>query len=200
MVARRIRVGTPAAATTTWDSGETGNGCTLSGGNLIATCPSGNGFVYGTTARNSGKLYFEFTLGGGGNWTTSWYVFLRDTSHGSFPTGYVIARQNVWAPDNSPGAVANNTPVSGDVMGVAIDFTHHTAWTITTTNAPTWNGDVGASPTTNTGGADFSASVSSGSFQFGFNQFDAAGTPTVTLNTGGSAFSLGPPSGFSAWG
>src|SRR4029077_13475902 len=61
-------------------------------------------------------------------------------------------------------------PVSGDVIGVAVDFTNHLAWF--RRNSGNWNNDGTANPATGVGGI----TIAAGSY-----------APTVGFGAGGSA-------------
>ncbi len=199
MVARRIRIGDTSAAATTWDTTATSGSAnvTFSGGNQTVTS-TGSGYAYSTTTRGpTGKLYFELLYGGTGmNTSSDWYAGLVDTA-GAFPANFNYAQATIWwvAGGTSVGA-CNPVPSAGDIACVAVDFDNSRIWIRNNGGATNWNFDPSANPATNTGGANFSTSITNGLFRFVVTLANSGSSATMVP---GPSFTYTKPSGFTGW-
>ena len=166
---------------------------------------SGVGAVRSTTAKTSGRAYFEVQLGmimssdntmvGIGNARTK-LTALTGASGNSV----------AWARKNGKiyrhGSHANTNPVTGsdaDVVAFAFDFNNRKFWVNNLTTGSGWNGDgiVGQNPTTGAGGYPF-GSIARGPY-FIMISVGSAGDYAI-LNPGRTPFVGAVPSGYAAWG
>jgi len=176
----------------TWNPSDKNAGITLSGGNLIATRTSGtNGSGRATNGLSAGLVYAEFTITAVGN----------DPQVGFANSSALLADwlgqdANGWGYDTNGQFYNNGANVStpgayttGDVLGLAINFTTGKAWW---RKNGTWNGD----PVAGTGQA---VSGLTGTLYLAWGFFSGT-SESITLNTGGSSFAGSIPSGYAAWG
>jgi hypothetical protein len=184
---------------TTWNPSDKSAGIALSGGNLVATqSMTSTGGVRGTTSNSSGKWYFECTatLVKG----TSYRIGIVNSSWpetsglgGSTAGGAQEATNGHFLIGGTTiGTAAGYT--TGNVVGVAIDFTNKLIWYAT--NGGNWNNSGTANPTTGAGGFSLST-LAAGPYFIGFGSGFTTTGNAVTLDPTGSAF--GPPGGFSSW-
>ncbi len=210
-------------AATTWDPSHTAAAITLSNGNKTGTTTSTGSLSTHSTnayAGNSGYLlYFEVTattvLTAGNTWGVG--ICSTGSPTGSFPGGSAVAGMGFYQNGKTFVATALQstyfTFVSGDVIGVAVDFGNEKIWF--TKNGTTWNNDVigNQNPATNTGGFRPAAwgtpgtgnganpFVTSGVFNNVVINWGSTGSNgnVGILNGGSSAFSYTLPLGYSAW-
>jgi hypothetical protein len=172
---------------------------TLSNGNLTAANNATGGFfsVGSTVSESSGLFYCEFTIGPSptnsvvgivnSSFAVSTAIFVGDDPNG---IGFV-----------SSGAVKINastvstiqTFTNGNVVSMAVDFTHQMIWF--RTNAGNWNNSGTANPATNSGGISFS-SVTGPNFPA---VTPSAANQTITANFGATSYAESVPSGFGNW-
>lgn len=182
---------------TTWNPSDASATITLSNANLTAKATTAtDAAVRSTTAKNSGKVYFEVA------WATSTG---GDTGSGistpSAPLGgstgagcaLVYNSGNIWINGVSTGVGLG--AVGSTTVCFAVDLVNLRFWA--RLNGGNWNASAGNNPATNTGGLDIS-SLFPANYACAVASFQSA-TPTATLNLGTSAFAFTVPSGFSAW-
>lgn len=187
-----------AKAFATWNPMDAGGDMVLSNGNLTWSAPADSRpspagqILRATTAKSSGKYYFEITFVSGTN------MMFGVAKAGSF-LGYRLgADADGYGYSAALGSVANNntTIASGgasvaasDVVGIAIDLTASKLW-FSKNNVWQFSGN----PAAGTGGI----SIATG------NYYPSSGTADVAasgmLNVGAVALAYAPPSGFLAWG
>lgn len=104
-----------------------------------------------------------------------------------------------WKSNSSFYASAGLTWVSGNRIGLAVNFTAKLMWL--RVNGGNWNGDVIANqnPAGNIGGIDLTTYMAgaTGPFYVGFTLRDTSNT--VTANFGATSFVDTPPSGYGNW-
>ena len=195
-----------------WDPANSGN-ITFSNSNRTITPSSfGVGSVRGTKSNNSGKQYFEVTmttLDTGS--TTSNGAGLCDINYSAWTSviGGDTAGRSVGILNNQAidfivmyqnanlvieGALI---PASGQVIGVAVDFTVAGSAKIYFSVNGTWS-NAGANSTTLTT-PDYTWSTSSVLYPMA-SVTHAGITSQFVLNVGNAAFAYTLPSGFTAWG
>ena len=192
---------------TKWNSA-TIAGVTLSGGDLVVTNTStaGETGARSSAGKTSGKYYFEITLtteAGGGNTgfgiatTSSTYTAMGNNA----TTGTeVFLNGGIWT-NGSTSSRAIGNPVSGQVIGIAIDLDNRKAWFRNWTDGGAlsgeWNGQVIGvqDPATNTGGVAIPAGTMAP-----ICTFNGVTGNVFTANFGATAFVGTVPSGFtSGW-
>lgn len=180
----------------TWNPSDAGGSWTFSNGNKTASnaCAC-NQTVRGTTSHATGKWYFEvqptaITSGGVdigiAKSTAGLGTALGNDSSGY---GYYSNTGAVWNSNTGSayGASYSNTAT----ISVAVDLDNHRVYFA---KNGTWQNS--ANPASGTGGF----TISTGTFFAAADTtVSGSGTSTHIINTGGSAFSYSPPSGFSAW-
>lgn len=193
-----MAVWAPGATTTTWNPSDKSGNCTLSNGNLTATCGTAGGsysMVRAVAGKTLGKFYFEITETGAaaGNEVVgianasaglTLYVGFNNNSSGMDGTGNIIR--------NSASVGTGTNVASGDIISIAVDRDNNAFWF--RVNGGIWNNNAANDPATNTGGVAISAVTGT--------IFPAANgylsTDTFTANFGASAFTYAVPSGFIA--
>lgn len=186
-------------AQTTWDGAHESN-ITLSNGNLTATTTATSTIagVRATTSKSTGKWYFEVTTnipgGVGSNYSvgvgsSAWTVTNQPGIFDSVSAGY---RATGTLLANSTGtALSASGYFLGQVIGVAVDVPNHLIyWSL---NGTFQNSAV---PSSGAGGVDYITTNP----VFPILYIPSQGSATAgTLNTGATAFTTAPPSGFTAW-
>jgi hypothetical protein len=185
---------------TTWNPSDKGAGVTLSNGDLTATFPDiGDQSVRSTTARTTGKWYFECTS----DWTQVGTNSAQripgimtatanlDSWAGSDTQGYGI-RYHIGSADwlilfNGGSTVIGGSAVDGDVLGICLDLDNNFLYA--THNGVALLGD----PSALTGGQAIATDT-----WYAANS-GGNGTPSITGNFGATAFAFGPPTGFTSW-
>lgn len=187
--------------------------------NRDASCGNSSppqGDVRGTKSQSSGKLYFECTIntlsngtGMGAGVCTSAFTFNtgqligQDQLAASWGVAYLVG--NAYYQDEHAGAATGpntlgvgTTPVAGDVIGVAVDFSQGAVYCHVngTYLASFYNGGGSF----NSSYIDFSVGI--GTTLYPLVQVDGVpGTfSSITINVGNAAFKYALPSGFTAWG
>lgn len=178
---------------TTWSTTDKSN-VTLSGGNLVATVPSGSGGVRNASGLSSGKYYWENTYTTlNSNSITVGLARAIAVVDGSNTSGIVFVARITGG--ITVGAVDSGSALgiigAGAVIGIAVDLTAKLIWFRV---APTgnWNGSAAANPATGVNGIDI-ASISTGPL---FPWMSGQTGDKVTANFGGSAFSGAVPASF----
>jgi hypothetical protein len=211
--------GTQAFAVCTWDPAHIHTNMALSNGNKTLTVTTGvngtghatTGYLAGTGVTNASyKLYFEITattVNGGWNSGIDQTSDVLGISLGDSFAGVGMYNSGHVFNNGNQGA-AYFTFVSGDILGLAVDFFHQKIWW--TKNGTTWNNDIigNQNPATNTGGYN----TFSGEGVFGGNggpyrvvvpAFGSFSSPSLgdvaTYNGGDTSFSYTLASGFTAW-
>lgn len=182
----------------------TSTNAALSNGNLTAThtTATGSSGARVTTSRNSGKRYFEVTVGAthgasdcigllipGGNYSSIGTAADMTIVYCSFGSG------SIWAYSSNTGKNLGGNIIAGDVVGVAVDLTALKIWF--RKNNGNWNGDAAANPATGANGISLPSTTWTP-----FVGFDGAGTASgdnFTANFGQSAFANVAPSGYGNW-
>jgi hypothetical protein len=185
-------------------------GITLSGGNLIATAANTTGgSVRGTASQNSGKRYFEVTIGTQNTSssigvliglcnssfaiTTAGSLIGADAGGNSWGAGATSGLGNPYS-EIFQGSLVNSALVSaanGDVIGVVVDFTAGNIWFAANNN---WFNHI---PTGGIGDFTFTPGTP---LWPGIYMAKNPNAPVATFNPGSSTFVFTPPSGFVAWG
>jgi len=186
--------GPPPGGPCFWNSADKSANITLSGGDLIATATTGTPIVRGTTAKSSGKWYFEVTVGATA--TSSRVGVARssaglDTALGDDADGwgYAAAAEKV---NNGSGVAYGATYAPTDVISIALDMDSGKIWWA---KNGTWqaSGDPAA-------GTNEAFSNVTGSIYPAWGSTNGLFGPSCTANFGATAFAYSPPVGFSAWG
>lgn len=183
-------------------------GKTFSGGNLTVTSADGNLRTNsGTVGIIGGKVYFEVTVGtfvsGISTICMGWidnqfagttFGIGTDTAKHSFGVSNLAGN---WQVAFNNVATSLGAAASSDVICIAIDTINGSGWA--RKNAGNWNNNASANPSTNVGGINISAWVSSALTTpvvlFPAVQV-AVNTGSVTANFGGSTFAQAIPSGY----
>ena len=198
--------GTAAAPTgSTWSSADaTVSAITLSNGNLTATPGPGGGWqtIRNTASKTSGLLYVEFKAGGGNQYNTfglasAGITVTADLGLSNYSCGITLSNNATIV---SSGFTANitavgavYTPVAGDVVALAVNFTTGQIW-IAYNNAWLASGNPAAGTTPfvtfvlATTGALFAA----------MSQTSGGGAWTFQPTAASQKYA--PPTGFSPWG
>lgn len=204
--------GTGISGTTspsTWDSANKNSNVVLTNGNLTATQSGASNNWCGlrsTSAYDSGYRYFEMTItatssgGWEGGLQDSDEVFTTGTGPGSswrslsFRNGTNdIYFMNV----SNGGTVVWAGGSAGQVIGYACDMNRGLVWAKNVTAGGNWNNDANADPVLGKRGS-YIGSINSMYIAWAGNR--AGGTNDVTLlNTGVTAFTGTPPTGYVAW-
>jgi hypothetical protein len=185
------------AATDTWNPSDKDAGITLSNGNLTATYGStSTPSVRSVNSHATGKYHFEYTIVNPSNNQTiglksgsealSTYVGGATTSLGVNVQGsyYFNASPTGLAPA-PPSPAANWNMATGNVIAIEIDLDGGNLYVQNfTTGAPRSN-------------AVSLASLTGSPWFLGCSVFNA--TAAFTINTGGSAYSVTPTSGYGNW-
>lgn len=190
--------GTPAAPAVTWNPSDRDADITLSGSNLIAssTGAAAQGSIRATLGRSTGLYYFEARIDAIGN-----AFILVGAAKASFTVsgqylGEPAAVESVGyfgvdgtALFSASGGAYGTTYTTGDVIGVAINFTTGKIWF---SKNNTWQNS--GDPVAGTGQAW--AGIT-GEYFPALSMF--TNTYQVTGRFKVSSFTYSPPTGFSAW-
>lgn len=191
-------------AGTTWNPSDKDSAITLSNGNLTAENTSGlsaNKSARAVDYQNSGKYYFEVVIGNAGGGSPEIYVGLSNSSDamsgtiGGNASSYayrVLTGSKRTSASNAGYGAALTT---GDVLGVAVDFTAGAIWF---SKNGTWQAsaslsEVEAGTTTHAAFTGVSASLAPS-----ITINDAAPGPIVTLRSSSGDITGTVPSGFTA--
>ena len=185
-------------STSVWSAADAAaNGMTLSNGGLTVTYLSGgNGSVRGTISHTSGKYYVEFlavTTGGDEYQGVADATFIATNHLGTSGQSAGV----VWNGTNVFGSfTANYTnsvyPNSGDVVGVAVDFSAGSVWVAF---KGTWVG--GSNPGTGSLPIFSFVPATAGALFPCLSPSDA--NSVWTLQSTAASQKYAPPAGFSAW-
>jgi SPRY domain len=190
------------AGTTIFDSATASAGVTISNGGLTATHTNNTGNVgcRSVSLQSTGKYYFEVTAtvtSGYGNMiglinSSANYLAMVNNGTGCCTIG--CGSGNFFTPGSGSGT-GIGAVVSGDVIGVAVDFTAGKIWFRKNSNGFLAAAGGTQNPVTGQGGALMGA----GSFSptVGFDSFTSG--DNMTANFGTSAFLNAAPSGFGNW-
>jgi hypothetical protein len=189
------------AATTTLDSGNTGAGGTLSGGDLTLTYSSAAASSRSLTSHSSGKYYFEVTFGASMNAGFS-EVGICNASQsmssgqlgGSSNSGGCGFGDTGFYVGGSVKTFLTASPAAGSILGVAIDVDTQLIWI--TVNGVTWSSGGIGNPVTETGGGDISGVTGP---YFAAVHVESNSNSVITVNFGGSAYAYTPPTGYANW-
>jgi hypothetical protein len=187
---------------TTWNSADKHASLVLSGGDLIATLPSGGGgyrVVHAVSAKNSGKYIFDLIATGtiDGNMG---YGLARvgSATNQAIGDGFFNAGSGgISGAGNFLGYGAGTgapDPASGDTVTIAVDLDNDRIWYAV--NGGNWNNDGSADPATNTNGKDCSAATSAGNCFPAWSCFSNG--DACTANFSGPTFGKAVPAGFTA--
>lgn len=196
---------------TTWNPADKASAITLSNGNLTATSVgTAQQLVRSTTARTTGKYYFEVTLttvatnvavgiatsgestapaaglGGGSTGATSLGFYVVSPTQATYINGVLL----------NGGTTAS---VNGEVLSFAVNLTGALIYiedTVTIAAGGSWNNSTTDNPSTSTGGASLST-LNAGPYFIAFN--DSTGGAVAVLNTGNQPFIRTIPTGYVAW-
>jgi hypothetical protein len=187
-----------AALTKTWNPADLVN-TTLSNANLTATSQASSGGVRATCSVSAGKVYWEVTLATITNSSTVTGC-ARTTANlanmaGLGTNNAAVLFGNGIININAGFAGSLAVPVSGSVIGIAVDFGAAKIW-FRIAPSGNWNGSGTADPATGAGGFSISA-IAGGALYPNFSTSSTAGE-VIIGNFGGSAFTGSVPSGFSA--
>ena len=198
------------AASATWDPA-TVTLVTLSGGNLIATnTGTDDGHqgvrVAAASGKSSGKYYFELKFTNlantGSNIRTCLGFTMAGTTYGdvsSSATNSFTFNQLGNITCNGTGRASFGQRASGDVIGIAVDFTNQKAW-FRVAPSGLWNNTGGHDPATNTGGSALAPLTGALVPVCAFGGLVGMAGNIITANFGASAFTGAVPSGFtSGW-
>ena len=202
--------GGSAVVSSVWSAADAAaNGMTLSNGGLTVT-PSGvaswKSVRSSPTSKTSGKLYIEF-LGSAPISNDNQVFGLASSSF--VPTSYLgSSNYSVGMFMNSAGTFVSAgftsngsptaspiTPVSGDVFGIAVDFTAGSVW-LSRNNV--WLGSGSPNPATGTSPLVSFVPVTVGALFAGMS-FNDTGNGVWTLQPTAASQKYTPPSGFTAW-
>ena len=178
----------------------------MSGAGLVATHTGvASDFARSTHWKNSGKYYFEITIGTPVRNLDRYGILTKEATEGNFLSNNTNSAftfkqtGGIWANNADTGDTLGALAV-GDVIGVAVDLNADIIW-FRKSPSGNWNGQAGDNPATGTGGNSISNySGTSVSPSVGFTATGANGAENVTANFGDSAFVGSVPSGFiSGW-
>jgi hypothetical protein len=167
--------------------------------------------VRGTLSHSSGKWYFEIIIEdiSAFNWAIGVadgdHVYLDDNVAGNNDAhGVVIPAQAVditgYYLYNNGSTVSLDTGDLtvdvGAVFGFAVNLDSRKLWI---SHNGTWFNAGTSDPAAGTGGCPMTG-LSTAVFPYAVTRPGSVDDGAFVINTGGSAFTYGPPSGFSAWG
>jgi hypothetical protein len=182
-------------ANTTWSPTDKSAAITLSNVNLTAAASSGVVSLRAIDKQFSGKFYFEHTLvtanSNGAVGLVTGFAALG-TSTPADPSVYMGMTGTIWVNNASTG-IQLGSRTTGDVLGIAVDFTNRLIW-FRVAPSGNWNNSGTASPGTGTGGVAFGGGVAYAMFPWAY--FNTA--HTLTANFGDSAFTGAVPAGFTS--
>ncbi len=184
----------------------TNTNTTLSNGNLTAT-RTASGVAYAkiplASFKNRGKWYIELTVNTAGATSDEWGIIttngtitnVTSASAPSLANNSEISKGGITVAESVAQGTALTAFTSGQIVGVAIDFTN---WQIWYRLAPSgnWNASGAANPATNVGGIDIRGY--SNTLLGPFLSFATASGGIGTWNFGATAFNGTAPSGFTA--
>jgi len=198
---------------------ENGNGSTiaftLSNSNKTATQSSGSDhsmIVLGTTSHTTGAYYLEMTVTALGSLGYLWGLGIGPTSMNltaiysdtaNTPPNACLMTADTTGQIACPAGGGGAVPVTihaGDVIAMCVDIDNGRLWCNDLTQSTGWSnftaGNFSGNPTAGTGGALMGLT---GGLVL-YPAFYAYQQPTAgTINTGTSAFTASPPSGFVSW-
>lgn len=192
--------GSGSVNTTGWNPSDKTANMTLSNSNLTATASSATAGVRASPGHNSGKYYWEYTVGSSwGNNDSAGVGTAAASLTGNFANNALAAgilmsgtTGSIYVANAYQSASIN--PISpGSVVGIAVDLTGQLIW-MRVAPSGNWNGSGTASPG-GTGG--FSLSALSGAALYPQMFLGTSGDSTIA-NFGASSFSGAVPSGFTA--
>jgi hypothetical protein len=185
-----------------WNPGDKDSFISLSNNNLTASNTPGHlSSVRATTARTTGKYYFEGTLTLVGAAQTGIGISLGGLALGTgigvtSPTGVCGLNQTGTVyKDGGPLSVVFPGLTNGMVVGVAFDAGSGLVW-FREGAAGNWNANAGNNPTTGIGGV----SVTGPGPYYPIASFSNFSPEQTTGNFGATSFVGIIPSGFTAWG
>lgn len=190
----------------TWDPANSGTNLSYSGGNLIASKTTANG--YSTARSNTSKA------------TGKWYAEVKDLTNATPGDGGIgVCRSTFTQTGNYPGQASPSVGIRGNGFGnndgtswasgaadltwndgtwvfIAVDATNSLVW-FKKNGGTNWNNSGTADPASGVGGLTLSGSggIFIAAAVYGFSPSD-----TLTANFGASGFAGTVPTGFSAWG
>jgi len=171
---------------------------TLSNANLTVTRSNiSTGGAQSLAYKNSGKYYFEVTIGASHAITD--FIGIKDaaTSYGTITAGGTGNYAGYWpingiCPTNGSGFGDLGTASPGDIISVAVDLANYKVWM--RRNGGSWNGSGGDPATNLGGGGDISGSLSP---VIGFSSLGSPVTgDNFTATFGATAFTYSVPFGF----
>lgn len=173
----------------------------LSADKLTATLTSAasNSGARSTSLRTSGKFYFEATIGATHGQADAVGILTMNGTFADSPQAKNVTADysttNIWSNNVYWGNLGNW--VAGDHIGVAINLDNRKGWF--RRNNGNWNNSTTDDPVANTGGVTIAPTVPFGPFVgFGGSTIGQVGD-NITVNFGGSPFSMAQPSGFKLW-
>lgn len=201
----------PVLGATIWDaaSNTDPSHITLSNANLTASNDGSNSADHGirvTNSRNSGKRYFEVTVGvfdgdAFSNCGIGLTIPTQDLDTATnFDVNPALSGQSFWVRHTGSMVLRGSTTgfslsaIPGTNIGFAVDFGHMKIWV--RKDGGIWEAHGGDDPATNTGGIDISAL---GSELYPFLATEHLRVAQVTANFGASSFAYALPFGFVAW-
>lgn len=196
------------ASFSTWDPTHVGSAITLSSNNTVATGSSGAaGTVIGTKA-GSGLKYFELTIGSVGG--TGFRVGLSKSQSITLTTALGSDASSIGIGWDDTGAAFQNNVAStvwagmgawtaGDKLGFAINTSTQAVYVCKNSSSAWYVNGQGFAVGFNIGPTNLNSNGDSFT-----SLYPAVGenrtSGSVTLNTGASPWSMGPPSGYTALG
>jgi hypothetical protein len=184
---------------TTWNPSDKSAGCTLSGGNLVATFPSNNSGVRSVDRVYSGKYYWEVTYttfvssSGAG-------VVLGTSALGSDGTS------NLFIIVYGSGTIALNGAATGLNIGsfsggavccFALDATNDLFWARNGA-AGNWNNGASNNPATGVGGISIASFGAGPMGLYAWAMAAGISGAAFTVNFGATAFTGAVPAGFTS--
>lgn len=183
----------------------------ISGGDLVATntgTTSSDQGVLATSSKSAGKFYFEITItnlaASGLNLKTCWGLAMGTATYTGIGTNaddaVTVNQLGSITCDTSASGIGNlGQRATGDVIGIAIDFTNQRIW-FRVAPSGLWNGNAAGDPATNVNGANIAALSGSLTPVCTFGGLVGVAGNVNTANFGATAFSGAVPSGFtSGW-
>ena len=188
--------------TTTWSTTDKSAGCTLSGGNLVASFPSSNGAVRSVDRVYSGKYYWEVTFTTLLNLCVGVSMAaapLNNTMAIGNATGYTFLVTQAGA-IFAPGNVVTNvggTVTAGWVLCIALDASIGQVW-FRNGASGFWDNNAAHNPATGVGGYNMASYFGGPPYGYYASANGGSGGGTATANFGASAFVGAVPAGFTA--
>jgi hypothetical protein len=182
--------------TTTWNPSDKTAGCTLSGGNLVATFAASNNGVRSIDRVHTGKYYWEVTFAG-----TSIANLAVGIALGTSSLSATAGNANFYCDGGSlylngvSASITIGSVVSGSIVCFALDADADLIW-CRLGAAGNWNGNAAYNPATGVGGASIAwAGGPMGIYAWAFG---SGGNCNATANFGASTFTGAVPSGFTS--